>query len=858
MKPDQSSLFHSAPMRTSILGLTASLALAGASSLLAVDPAPPKINDISVSNTLKKITWTLYPAAEQYQLLSTEKLGEPWAPDPSGAVSGQTWKGTNSQSSSFYQLQVTPLSSNALLTANVLNRLAYGPTPDELERVLTAPNAIGPQAYIDEQLSFQAISETLDSDDDAYGSNTNWVYVTATGTAGAARFYIYLSDAGRVYVDGAKLVTGSVAEAGPNLLVNGDFESALAPAWTLTDNFTGSGISTAVAHSGSHSLEVVATAAGTGNGNAIFQTWTPFSTSQQYTLSFWYLPNPAAPDILLTVRLSGGLTVATVPVRPLPTPAQVYGRLKAGGENLFDLQGGLADLRAWFVMHAVGAKRQLLEVLTQFLENHFVTQHSKTVEYLTRYYSDFALLDRIAADLEFREISRWREALLNPQCTFYDLLRISAESSAMVIYLDTVTSRGDGTFVANENYARELLELFTFGVDNGYDQNDIVAMSRAWTGWRIRLVNSTNLFSPFAVQATNQFQIGVPNDTAVSNLVGVWTFNYRSDRHNTSRKTIFPNKTVPARFGQPWVGRNYQLVLNNGTTTNSIQDGYQVLTHLANQPFTEEFISVKLCRLFVHDDFVHGAYNFADPSSLSPEGKLVLSCMTAWETSNPKGQLRPVLKAIFDSDLFRSHGGSMQKAKTPLEFTASAIRALRSASPDGTFTATTDGYSISGRSPTASSSPLTRMGSMMLFDRGAPDGYPEAAAPWISAGTLAERVRFVQTALMSSGDANKADGISGGNFNLTDPVGLLRRKLPAASLKNAGEIADYMLRILYPGEGKANLDFYRTSALAFLDTADNGLTASPFSSLTPGTAAYETRVRGAVAMLLSFPRFQEQ
>lgn len=846
-------------MQNRFVTLAACLGLLAQPSLRAGDPAPPQITGLSVSNTHKTVTWSPYPAAQQYDLLSTLDLGQLFATDLSGAVSGYTWKGTNSNASSFYQLQVTPMSSNALLTANVLNRLAYGPTPDELERILTGPSPLGPQGYIDEQLDFPAIKETIDTDDNAYASNTNWTYVTATGTAGADRFYIYLSGAGTVYVDDVKLVTGVVPEAGPNLLQNGGFESTLSPPWTLTANFASSAPSTAAAHSGASSLAVIATAAGAGSGNAIFQTFTPFSASQQYTLSFWYLPNPGAPNVSLTVRLSGGLTVATVPVRPLPTPAQVYNKLLAGKESLFNMQASLADLRAWFVMHAVGAKRQLLEVLTQFLENHFVTEHSKSVDYFDRFYDDFPLMDRIAADLEFREISRWREALANPKCTFLDLLRISAESPAMIIYLDTVTSRGDGSFIANENYARELLELFTFGVDNGYDQNDIVIMSRAWTGWRLRLVDATNTFNPFAPQSTNQFLTGLTNAAfanAVSNQVGVWTFNYRADRHNTSTKTIFPGKTVPPRFGQPWAGRGYQLVLSHGATTNSIQDGYKVLAHLADQPFTEEFISVKLCRLFIHDDFLHNYYDYR--TDTSPEAQLIRQCMLAWESSTPKGQIRPVLKTIFDSDLFRSHSGSLHKVKTPLEFAASTIRALRAAGPGGTFTATTDGYSISGRSRTSSSAPLTRMGSMMLFDRGAPDGYPEVASAWISAGTLADRVRFVQTALMSPNDSNKTDGISGGNFNLCDPVSLLKTKLPSGSWKNAGEVADYVLGILYTGEGKANLDLYRTSALNYLNTGDDGVASSPFGNLTPGTAAYDTRVRGAVAMLLTFQRFQEQ
>ena len=139
----------------------------------------------------------------------------------------------------------------------------------------------------------------------------------------------------------------------------------------------------------------------------------------------------------------------------------------------------------------------------------------------------------------------------------------------MIIYLDTVTSRGDGNppRVANENYARELLELFTFGVDNGYDQNDIVELSKSWTGWRVELVNAADEFNPLAPRLLDQHP-----GAKVADLVGTWAFNYRSDRHNNNSKKVFPAKVVPDRFGPPYAGRSYELVLPARTGTNGIRD----------------------------------------------------------------------------------------------------------------------------------------------------------------------------------------------------------------------------------------------------------------------------------------------
>jgi hypothetical protein len=199
----------------------------------------------------------------------------------------------------------------------------------------------------------------------------------------------------------------------------------------------------------------------------------------------------------------------------------------------------------------------------------------------------------------------------------------------------------------------------------------------------------------------------------------------------------------------------------------------------------------------------------------------------------------------------------MQKVKTPLEFAASAIRALRAEKPDGTFTASTDGYAISGTSRTASSSALTRMGTMLLFDRADPDGYPEAGPPWISAGTLAERLRFVQTYLLEAGAPGKNDEGNNGN-NLSDPVALLKLKVPVIDWKNERAIARFFLGFLYPGEGLGNLNHYEAAGAAFLNTDEDGLTVSLFRNLDPNGPDYNERVRGMVAMLMSLQRFHEQ
>jgi hypothetical protein len=274
-----------------------------------------------------------------------------------------------------------------------------------------------------------------------------------------------------------------------------------------------------------------------------------------------------------------------------------------------------------------------------------------------------------------------------------------------------------------------------------------------------------------------------------------------------------------------------------------------------------EFVSVKLCQLFVHEEFEHGVYDYTS-GDLAPEAALVRDCMTAWSTAGSdgrKGNIRSVLKVIFGSTLFRGHGASQQKIKTPLEFTVSAVRALRVVSTDtnGYIASTSDsnGYGISGTNN--NNYPLSRMGGMNLFNRAEPDGFSEFGRIWLNTANLCERMRFVQHLLMPGNSSTKDDdyGAAGVN-NTSDPVRLLRLKLPG-SMNDAAAVVDFFLGLFYPGEGAGNLGRDRQAAIDFLNANELGVAgASPFDALSGN--AYDGRVRSMVGFLLSLPRFQEQ
>ena len=193
-------------------------------------------------------------------------------------------------------------------------------------------------------------------------------------------------------------------------------------------------------------------------------------------------PNPLGADGYINEQLAPELIVeradAVAAIRAL--------ELKLRAQN-----AEMEDLQAWHALRAIHADRQWLEVMGQFVNNHFVTYAWKSRSWLRDEYDmDSDLAESIAANMEFREMQQWNAVLADPNGTFLDLLTVSAQSPAMNIYLDTVGSQENDP---NENYGRELLELFCMGVDNGYEQEDIEEVARIWTGWRLTTAHPDDL-----------------------------------------------------------------------------------------------------------------------------------------------------------------------------------------------------------------------------------------------------------------------------------------------------------------------------------------------------------------------------
>src|SRR4030095_14132357 len=159
----------------------------------------------------------------------------------------------------------------------------------------TLPDGFGPSLQlVDPAQDNNRVANWAVMSDKPQASGPRWRYVSASGTASSSTLYIYLTNPGEAYIDDIKLVAGSVAESGPNLLVNGDFESGLSTNWAVSQTFSGSDTSTTARHGGLQSLHLVSSGAGSSRNTSVYQDILPYLTlGEPYTLSYSYLENPA-------------------------------------------------------------------------------------------------------------------------------------------------------------------------------------------------------------------------------------------------------------------------------------------------------------------------------------------------------------------------------------------------------------------------------------------------------------------------------------------------------------------------------------------------------------------------------------
>ncbi|HZN09324.1 MAG TPA: DUF1800 domain-containing protein [Pyrinomonadaceae bacterium] len=289
----------------------------------------------------------------------------------------------------------------------------------------------------------------------------------------------------------------------------------------------------------------------------------------------------------------------------------------------------IAELQASRILRAVYSERQLQEVMVDFWTNHFNVFAGKG--------ADRWLLPAYDRDT------------IRPYALskFSTLLQATAQSPAMLFYLDNFQSvspnannnRGPQMERRqqqqpqqqqrprrgiNENYARELMELHTLGVDGGYTQKDVQEVARCFTGWTI--------FQPRGGAAA----VNALRGEAARRTPGTFFFNHRT--HDDGEKIVLGHKIAAG---------------------GGINDGLKVLDILAHHPSTAKFIATKLVRHFVSD---------------TPPPALVERVAAAFKKSD--GDIRETLKAIFFSNEFNSPEAYRAKVKRPFELVISAIRTL--------------------------------------------------------------------------------------------------------------------------------------------------------------------------------------
>jgi uncharacterized protein (DUF1800 family) len=254
---------------------------------------------------------------------------------------------------------------------------------------------------------------------------------------------------------------------------------------------------------------------------------------------------------------------------------------------------------------------QLQEVMTDFWLNHFNVYLHKNEE--TPYY-----------------LMSFERDVIRPRALgkFEDLLVATAESPAMLLYLDNSSSMGPDSIAANkdreratkqnkpappsglnENYARELMELHTLGVNGGYTQQDVTEMARIFTGW------------------------------TVSQPAHGGGFLFDERKHEPGDKHLLGMKVKDS--GQ--------------------KEGLEMLHILAMRPATARFLSRKLAIRFVTDD---------------PPQSLVNRMAKSYLASG--GDVAAVLWTMFHSPEFWQRDVYRAKVKTPLEYVVSAVRASNS------------------------------------------------------------------------------------------------------------------------------------------------------------------------------------
>ncbi len=292
------------------------------------------------------------------------------------------------------------------------------------------------------------------------------------------------------------------------------------------------------------------------------------------------------------------------------------------------------ELIAQKVIRAVYAENQLREVLTDFWFNHFnvSTTSNPARPHILSYERDVIRAHALGSFPELLFGTAKHPAMLHYLNNAQSVANVNAtttmeEMAPPQLARRVQNAKKNKKAGLNENYARELMELHTLGVDGGYQQKDVVEVARALTGWTVY---------PTGPRAARLLQ-AVEKGKAVG-FVQQGDFIFRADAHDAGAKTILGRK-FPAGGG--------------------LEEGEQVLTMLSQHPATSRFVARKFAARFVSD---------------TPPPALVDRLAKTFLRSH--GNTRALVETLLQSPEFWSADARRAKVKSPLELVASSLRAL--------------------------------------------------------------------------------------------------------------------------------------------------------------------------------------
>jgi uncharacterized protein (DUF1800 family) len=286
--------------------------------------------------------------------------------------------------------------------------------------------------------------------------------------------------------------------------------------------------------------------------------------------------------------------------------------------NRFQPNTRISDARQRWLFRMVHSPAPLREKMALFWHHHFATAYSKIAGTIGAQNATRVMDAKPSEDPggQKGQIELFREFALG---NFRDLLVEVARDPAMLVWLD---GRLNVRANPQENFGRELMELFTFGVEH-YTEEDVYAAARVFTGWNLALRN----------RGTDR---------------AYYAFNYRANQHDTGAKTFsFP------------IYQNGGRTISGRSAANGMQDGLDLIQALAGHPETARRLARRLWEWFVSE------FEAPDPVFVDQIAGVYLASDT---------NMKPVMRAVMLSPQFTSPARFHQRYGWPAEF---VIRSLK-------------------------------------------------------------------------------------------------------------------------------------------------------------------------------------